>query len=157
VIFFLVCSYCAVFQWAHCLTFSWPVGHICPTYKESSQVYWDNSIPLFLHAAIYLEVSLFRWTSQNAFSHKTAMYKWYCVQCCIAALHTVSSVHGKMRSDWFSRIEILQGRWQHGEKVGYCYSSRLEKTLCKWDIYVLLVMKGLMSTYSYLFISQFNL
>jgi hypothetical protein len=26
----------------------------------SFQVRWDNSIPLFLHAAIYLEVSLFR-------------------------------------------------------------------------------------------------
>jgi ABC-type phosphate transport system permease subunit len=46
------------------LTLSWPVGHVCPTYKESFQVRWGNSIPLFLHAAIYL----FRWTSQNAFS-----------------------------------------------------------------------------------------
>jgi hypothetical protein len=27
---------------------------------------------------------------------------------------------GKMHSDWFDGIEILQGRWQHGEKVGYC-------------------------------------
>jgi hypothetical protein len=27
--------------------------------------------------------------------------------------------------------------------VGYCYPSGLEKTLCKWDIYVPLVMKGL--------------
>jgi hypothetical protein len=42
-----------------------------------------------------------------------------------------------------NRIEILQGRWQHGEKVGYCYHSGLEKTLCKWDIYVPLVTKGL--------------
>jgi hypothetical protein len=42
---------------------------------------------------------------------------------------------GKMHSDWFNGIDILQGRWQHGEKVGYCYSSGLEKTLCKWDIY----------------------
>jgi hypothetical protein len=40
-------------------------------------------------------------------------------------------------------IEILQGRWQHGEKVRYCYPSGLEKTLCKWDIYVPLVTKGL--------------
>jgi hypothetical protein len=48
-----------------------------------------------------------------------------------------------MHSDWFNGIEILQGRWQHGGKVGYCYPSRLEKTLCKWDVYVLLVMKGL--------------
>jgi ATP-dependent helicase YprA (DUF1998 family) len=75
------------------LTLSCPARHICPTYKESFQVCWDNSIPLFLHAAICLEVSLFRWTSQNAFSRETAMYKWYCVQCCIAALHTVSFVH----------------------------------------------------------------
>jgi hypothetical protein len=48
-----------------------------------------------------------------------------------------------MHSDWFNGIEILQGRWQHGEKVGYCYPSRLEKTLCKRDIYVPLVTKGL--------------
>jgi hypothetical protein len=48
-----------------------------------------------------------------------------------------------MYYDWFNGIEILHGRWQHGEKVGYCYPSRLEKTLCKWDISVLLVMKGL--------------
>jgi len=65
----------------------------------------------------------------------------------MAALHTVSSVHGKMHSDWFNRIEMLQGRWQHGEKVGYHYPSRLEKTLCKWDIYVPLVTKGLRNAY----------
>jgi hypothetical protein len=41
-----------------------------------------------------------------------------------------------MHSDWFNGIEILQGRRQHGEIVGYCYPSGLEeKTLCKWDIY----------------------
>jgi hypothetical protein len=28
-------------------------------------------------------------------------------------------------------------------KVGYCYPSELEKTLCKWDMYVPLVTKGL--------------
>jgi len=50
---------------------------------------------------------------------------------------------GKMQPDWFNGIEILQGRWQHGEKEGYCYHSGLEKTLCKWDIYVPLVTKGL--------------
>jgi len=48
-----------------------------------------------------------------------------------------------MHSDWFNGIEILQGRWQHGEKVGYCYPSGLEKTLCKRDIYVPMVTKGL--------------
>jgi hypothetical protein len=50
-----------------------------------------------------------------------------------------------MHSDWFNGIEILQGRWQHAEKVGYSYASGLENTLCKWDIYVPLVSKGLIS------------
>jgi len=31
------------------------------------------------------------------------------------------------------------------EKVGYCYPSGLEKTLCKWEIYVPLVTKGLIN------------
>jgi hypothetical protein len=35
-----------------------------------------------------------------------------------------------MYSDWFNGIDILQGRWRHVEKVGYCYPSGLEKTLC---------------------------
>jgi hypothetical protein len=48
-----------------------------------------------------------------------------------------------MHYDWFNGIEILQGRRQHGEKVGYCYPSGLEKTLCKWEMYVPLVTKGL--------------
>jgi hypothetical protein len=52
---------------------------------------------------------------------------------------------GKMHSDCFSGIEIHQGRWQHGEKVRYCYPSGLEKTLCKWDRYVPLVTEGLTS------------
>jgi hypothetical protein len=53
---------------------------------------------------------------------------------------------GKMHSDWFNGIDVLQGRWQHGEKVGYCYPSRLEKTLFKWEVYVPLVTKGLTSS-----------
>jgi hypothetical protein len=50
---------------------------------------------------------------------------------------------GKMHSDWFNGIEMLRGKEQHEEKVGYCYLSGLEKFLCKWDIYVLQVTKGL--------------
>ena len=62
---------------------------------------------------------------------------------CDAGMQHCTQYRGKMHSDWFNGIGILQGRWQHGEKVGYCYPSGLEKTLCKWDIYVALVMKGL--------------
>jgi len=40
-----------------------------------------------------------------------------------------------MHSDWFNGIEILEGGWQHGEKVKYCYPSGLEKTLFEWDMY----------------------
>jgi hypothetical protein len=58
-----------------------------------------------------------------------------------------------MHSDWLNGIEILQGRWQHGEKVGYCYPSGLEKTFCKWDIYVPRVMKGLKSEEKYVYFS----
>jgi hypothetical protein len=56
---------------------------------------------------------------------------------------TVRLFRGKMHSDWFNEIEILQGRWQHGENVGYRYPSGLEKTLCKWELYVPLVTTGL--------------
>jgi len=52
---------------------------------------------------------------------------------------------GKMYSDWFNGIEILQSRSQHGEKVGYSYPSGLEKTLFEWEIYVPLVTKGLIA------------
>ena len=52
---------------------------------------------------------------------------------------------GKIHSDWFNGIEILQSRWQSGEEVGCCYPSGLEKALCKWDIYVPLVTKGLIN------------
>jgi hypothetical protein len=54
-----------------------------------------------------------------------------------------------MHSDWFNGIVILQGRWRRGEKVGYCYPSGLEKTLCKWDVYDPLFTKGLTNTASF--------
>jgi hypothetical protein len=59
---------------------------------------------------------------------------WEVKLCNAAMQHCTQLFHGKMHSGWFKEIDILQGRWQHGEKVGYCYPSRLEKTLCKWDI-----------------------
>jgi len=50
--------------------------------------------------------------------------------------------HGKMHCDWFHGVEIDQGRWQHGEEVGYYYPSGLEKTICKCDIYDPFVTRG---------------
>jgi hypothetical protein len=62
---------------------------------------------------------------------------------CIAQYHLYTAVSWETHSDWFNGIEILQGRRQHGEKVGYSCPSGLKKTLCKWDIYVPLLTKGL--------------
>jgi hypothetical protein len=62
-----------------------------------------------------------------------------------------------MHSDWFNGIDILQGRWQHGEKVGYCYPSGLEKTLCKWEIYVPLDTKRLNNTPQFCFLLKYTL
>jgi len=47
-----------------------------------------------------------------------------------------------MHSDWFNGIEILQGRWQHGEKVGYCYPSGLERALCKCCFTEICILNG---------------
>jgi len=116
------------------LTLSGPAGLISPTYKESFQVLWDNSIPLYLHAAIYLEVSLFRWTSQNAFSRIQMILCAKLHDSIAQSIICTRLFRGKMHSDWFNGIEILQGWWQCGEKGGYCYPNGLKKTLCKWDI-----------------------
>jgi len=36
--------------------------------------------------------------------------------------------------------------------VGYCYPSGFEKTLCKWDVYVPLVTKGLIGMYLFVYV-----
>jgi hypothetical protein len=48
-----------------------------------------------------------------------------------------------MYSDWFTGIEILQGRWQHGEKVGYCYPADLKRLFVSGTYMPPLVTKGL--------------
>jgi len=92
---------------------------------------------------------LFLFISLNIYNFNKPFGLYYMYTVCNAACSIAHSIIctrpfcGKMHSDWFNRIEILQSRWQHGEKVGYFYPSGLEKTLCKWDIYVPLVTKGL--------------
>jgi hypothetical protein len=81
---------------------------------------------------------------------------------CNAACNIAHSIictrpfRGKMHSDWFNGIEILQGRWQHGDKEGYCYPSGLENTLCTWDIYVPLVPKVLKDLRKPLFLKWYG-
>jgi hypothetical protein len=38
------------------LTFSWPAGRICPTYKCTLQIRWDAWVPLLFHAAMYCKL-----------------------------------------------------------------------------------------------------
>jgi hypothetical protein len=68
--------------------------------NRSESTFPRNSCVQMILCAMLL--SLFSWTGQKALSRKTAVYKWYCMQCCylysvepvrIAALHTVSFVH----------------------------------------------------------------
>jgi hypothetical protein len=103
------------------------VGYCYPSGLEKTLCEWDIYVPLVTRGLIG--------TLHSSIAHS--------IICTL-------QFHGKMHSDWFNGIEILQGRWQNGEQVGYCYPSRLEKTLCKWDIYVTLVTKGLIGTTGYL-------
>jgi hypothetical protein len=57
--------------------------YVYMSHKMSVKVRWDTSNPFLLHAAIYLELSLLRETSQIAFSRETTVYIRYCVQCCV--------------------------------------------------------------------------
>jgi hypothetical protein len=53
-------------------------------------------------------------------------------------------------------FRILQGRWQHGEEVGNWYPNGLEKPICKWDVYFMLVMKGLKSLLLAVYVNTFS-
>jgi hypothetical protein len=97
------------------------------------------SIWYLSHRYCYLPLS---WKSWNRFECAVGG-----VLCSIAlSVICIRLFRGKVRPDWFNGLDILQGRWQHLEKVGYSYPSGLEKTLCKWEIYVPLVTKGLITT-----------
>jgi hypothetical protein len=132
------------------LTPWWPTEHTFLISNESFQVYWDNRIPIFS-----MLPSTFKYLCSVEPVRMHFRAKQPCINdtVCNAACNIAHSIiftrlfGGKMHSDWFNRIEILQVRWQHGEKVGYYYSSGLEKTLCKWDIYVPLFTKGLTFTF----------
>jgi hypothetical protein len=63
-------------------------------------------------------------------------------------LHTVSFVQygcfaGKCILTGSTEQRYFKVDGSMEKKVGYCYPSGLEKTLCKWDMYVPLVTKGL--------------
>jgi len=124
------------------LTLSWPAGHICPTYKESFQVRWDNSIPLFSMMPSTLKYLSFVEPVRMHFPAKQPCTKDIALQHCTQYhLYTAVSLENAFWLVQRNRdTSRLMAAWR---KVGYCYPSGLEKTLCKWDIYVPLVTKGL--------------
>jgi len=105
-------------------------------YIYSFWCYTRESLPVDFMGELELSVPTLLWNRVQMI---------LCAMLCSIAHSIICTrlFRGKMHSDWFNGIEILQGRWQHGEKVGYCYPSGLEKTLRKWDTYVPLVTKGL--------------
>jgi len=93
------------------LTLSWPVGHICPTYKESFQVPWGNIIPIF---------SMLPATFKYLYSVEPVRIYFPAKQPCTnntvcnAACSIAHSIicawlfRGKMHSDWFKGIEMFK-------------------------------------------------
>jgi hypothetical protein len=102
---------------------------------------WAYSIPIYIQQDATLH-SLF--TSGNC----STRFGWYfhlsseahtpaSTASCIC--HTVTAIC-RYRGKVGTGLSVL---WVAYAKVGYCYPSWLEKTLCKWEIYVPLVTKGL--------------
>jgi hypothetical protein len=107
-----------------------------------------NSSTCFEHYPAHLQevyvVTAYMQPLVSSLSAGDCLVHW----CCYAALHIVSFVHGCFMGKCIltgsteQRYFKVDGRME--KKVGYCYPSRLEKTLCKWDTHVPLVTKGLM-------------
>ena len=73
---------------------------------------------LYLHYVVVFSQVAAGWCLgcvENAMLHSSIAHSIICTRL----------FRGKMHSDWFNGIEILQGRWQHGKKVRYCYPSGL--------------------------------
>jgi hypothetical protein len=79
------------------------------SYRKSCKLY--RLIPVFFAATAYVLLMIM------------------CAMLLCSTAHGICTrlFRGKMHSDYLNGIEILQGRWHHGEKVGYCYPSGLEK------------------------------
>jgi len=61
------------------LTFSWPAGHICPTYKEFLK---SAGITVSHFFSMLPSTSKYLYSVEPVRMH-FPVYKWYCVQCCM--------------------------------------------------------------------------
>jgi hypothetical protein len=131
------------------------VGYWYPCRLEKTICKWDIYVPRVMKGLYETEpgcsVSFWieaRCCTQMKYTQNRLKYsKTDSHPCCIAHSNVCTELFGgKIHSDWFHRVDIVQFRWQHGEEVGYWYPCRLEKTICKWDIYVPRFMKGLYET-----------
>jgi len=136
--FNLIGSYESNFILVHLHSFSCVCRH---AYRfnpfVTSGTYMSHSKSLFKSTEITVSHFFSMLPSTLKYLHSVEPVRMQCAMLQSSIAHSIICTRlfrGKIRSDWFNGIEILQGRWQHGEKVGYCYHSGLEKTLCKWDI-----------------------
>jgi len=93
---------------------------MCPTYKEFFQARWDNSIPLFSPSChLPWSISILLNQSECIFLRNSREQMILCAMLQSSIAHSIICTwlfRRKMHSDWFNGIEILQGRWQHGER-----------------------------------------
>jgi len=122
------------------LTLLWPAGHIYVPLTKSflksvgiTVSHFFSVLPSTMKYLYSVEPVRMHFPAKQPYTNDTV----FNAACSIA--HSIICTWlfcGKMHSDWFNGIGILQGRWQREEKVGYCYPNGLEKTLCKWVIYM---------------------
>ena len=103
----------------HILTFSWPAGLTNSLFKSTGITVslFFSMLPSTLKYLYSVE------PVRMHFSWNSSVQMILCAMLHSSIAHNIICTllfHGKMHYDWFNGIEILQGRWQHGENVGYC-------------------------------------
>jgi hypothetical protein len=101
-------------------------GDTITHHQQRKQLYLQHLVfvtPLLLTAAIVEELEPV-WVCCGWRTNDTV-----CNAACSIAHSIICTrlLRGKMHSDWFNGIEILQGRWQYGEKSGILLSQRTWK------------------------------
>jgi hypothetical protein len=129
------------------LKLSWPAGHICPTYNKES--FKSTGITVSHFFSTLPSTLKYLYSVQTVRMHFPAKQPCTNDSVCNDAMqhctqYRLYMVVSQENAFWLVQWNRdISNRWQHGEKVEYCHPSGLEKTLCKWDIYVPLVTKGL--------------
>jgi len=94
----------------------------------------DITTLISVHCSIYQPTSPWRWKRQSVPKHRHVQFT------CRGIPPPPQNTTYRTRRN----VPLTKSLFKSaGEKVGYCHPSGLEKTICKWGIYVPLVTKGL--------------